>query len=263
MKYLLIGLTLWVTLSHARVLDSIALVVEGLPVTTSEIAKVQRTLHVDKQAAIDLLIQDRLQQAAMKNIVVTPEQVDAEIAKIAASNHLSVAELQRALKQQGTPWARYRKHIETQLKQRRFFQQKIAPTLPRPSDETLQRFYKANKERFAFPARIRAVRYSAPSKEALSRHPHKKTVTLQTSELNPELVMRLLQTPKGKLSEPIDAGGKYVAYQVLSFSGKSYPPFETIKDRVAGYWLMQQRERAIKDYFKKRKTEAHIRYVRH
>jgi parvulin-like peptidyl-prolyl isomerase len=270
MKRLFTLFLLLTALSYGRMLDAIAIIVEGQPVTTREIATVQHKFNISRQKAIDLLIQDRLQKAAMKDIVVTDEQVDEEIKHIAKRNHLSVAQLQQVLKAQGTSWSAYRNSIKTMIKQRIFFRDKVAKTVPQPTDAQLRSYYERHKSDFIMPAEIKVVEYDSISESALRRALQgkktakvtRRTKILKTDRLSPALLELLLRTPDGETTEPLNAGGRYVAYKVLSKTGRKPMSFESAKEAVASQWLVQQREHAIKDYFKKMKTAAHIRYLR-
>jgi len=252
------------TILQARMVDAIALIVNGQPVTTREITSIQQRLGVSRQKAIDLLIQDRLQKAAMQDIVVSDEQVDEEIKKIAELNRLTVPKLQQILKSQGTSWSTYRNSIKTMLKQRLFFRQKVAKTIPQPTEEELKRYYTAHKNEFLIPTSIRVIEYSASSEEALKNRKKAKqqAKTLDTAKLSPSLLEILMNTPDGELTPPVNAGDRYVTYKVLSKKGRTPMPFEKAKDAVAAQWMAAQKERALKDYFKKMKTEAHIHYLR-
>ncbi|HIQ47965.1 MAG TPA: peptidyl-prolyl cis-trans isomerase, partial [Sulfurovum sp.] len=110
-KLVLLSLITLLTFSYGKMVDGIALIVEGEPVTTAEIRAVQKQMQVSKQEATDLLIQDRLQQSAMKDIKVDEKSVDAKISGIALQNNLTVPKMQKILKQQGTSWSKYRKSI--------------------------------------------------------------------------------------------------------------------------------------------------------
>jgi parvulin-like peptidyl-prolyl isomerase len=101
-KTLLLLAILATTSVYAKMIDAIALIVEGEPITTSEIQSVQKRGHLSKQQAIDLLIQDRLQKVAMKDISIPEEEVDKEISRIAEQNGLSVKKMQQLLQKQGT-----------------------------------------------------------------------------------------------------------------------------------------------------------------
>ena len=52
------------TFSQAKMLDAIAIIVEGVPITTAEIRAIQTQMSISKQKATSLLIQDRLQKSS-------------------------------------------------------------------------------------------------------------------------------------------------------------------------------------------------------
>ncbi len=255
---------------HARTIDAIALIVEGEPVTTAEIQAVEQQTGVSHKEAIDLLIQDRLQKAAMKNITVAEEEIDKEVDRIAKQNGISVKKMQQILQQQGTSWSKYRNTIRDALKKRKFFQEKVAKNLPSPTDDELRLFYQNHKESFVIPSTIKVTEYAAKTESALKKLIAKgsakgvtaKTMTKQTKGMNPALLSMFMQTPEGQFTAPMNAGDRYIVYKIGAKSGRTQMPFEAAKGAVAARWRQQQQENAIKDYFKKMKTEANIRILR-
>jgi len=269
-KLLLLLTTLAVTSVCAKMIDAIALIVEGEPVTTSEIQSIQKRGHLSKQQAIDLLIQDRLQKVAMKDISIPEEQVDKEISRIAAQNGLSIKKMQQILQKQGTSWSRYRKSIRNELKKRNFFKTKVAANLPTPTEEELKLFYNNHKKEFNIPDTVSITEYSASTKRkilALLRTQETKGVKSRrmdkkTKGMNPAMLGMLLQTPNGGFTAPINAGNRWVAYKVHSKSGSVQMSYKDARGVVAARWRQQQQGQAVKDYFKKMKTEANIQYLR-
>jgi len=270
-KTILLIFTLLLSVLHARMVDGIALIVEGEPVTTEEIRSLQKRAHVSKQQAIDLLIQDRLQKAAMKDIVIPESDIDKEIARIAEQNGLTVSKMQKMLKKQGTTWGKYRASVRNALKQRRFFQETVAQNIPAPTEIELKTYYETHKESFKIPSSIRVTEYSAPSEKRIkaflknpsSKGVRKKKMTKKTKSLNPAMLRMLLQTPNGKFTSPINAGDRWVVYKVHEKSGSTQMSFDTAKNIIASQWRRAQQTKAVKDYFKKMKTEADIKYIRH
>jgi hypothetical protein len=258
------------TFSSAKMIDAIAMIVEGEPVTTAEIQALQSRANLSKQQAIDLLIQDRLQKAAMKDIVIPEDEIDKEIQRIAQQNGLTVEKMQKILKKQGIRWAKYRKTIREALKKRHFFKEKVAPTIPTPTEDELMQFYQAHKEMFVIPSTISVTEYSTSSEKALQKFlrnksgkgVRKKSRTLYTKDINPALMGMLLQTPIGHFTKPMNAGDRYIAYEVKAKSGKTQMSFDAAKNAVAARWHQQQQEEALKDYFQKMKTEANIKIIR-
>jgi len=269
-KLLFVGLFAFFTLLEARMVNAVALTVNGEAITTSEIAKIQRKAHVSRQQAIDLLIQDRLQKVAMKDIDISEETIDAKIAQIANLNNISVSKMQKLLKQQGTSWSRYRESIRQAMKKERFFKEKVSRTILPPTETQLKRYYEEHKAAFVMPTSLTVTEYSSRSEKKIEnflRTGEPKGVksvskTKKTQGMNPAMLAMLLSTPDGKFTKPLNAGDKWVVFKVKSKNGKRQMSFEDARNAVTGLWSKQQQRQALKDYFSKMKTEATIHVIR-
>lgn len=269
-KLILLGFITLLTLTHAKTVNAIALIVEGEAVTTAEIRAVQQQLQVSKEKATDLLIQNRLQKAAMKSIVISEDSIDGKIAQIAAQNNVAIPKMQKILKERGTTWNKYRSSIKESLKKEKFYKEKVVATITAPSEDELKIFYENHKEEFIIPSSINMIEYSSTSEAAMKNFLQTKkqkgiksrSVKKSTKDLNPALLGTILQTQDGSYTRPINAGDKYISYKVLSKQGKTSMPFETSKGAVAAKWKQQQQGKAVKDYFEKMKTNANIQVIR-
>jgi hypothetical protein len=269
-KSIVFVLLLLLSFAHGRMVDGIAMVVEGEPVTMQEIRALQSRAHISKQQAIDLLIQDRLQKSAMKEISIPENEIDQEISRIAQQNGLTIPKMQQLLKKQGTSWSRYRESIRTALKQRKFFRETVAKNIPEPTEDELKLFYEHHKQEFNIPSSISVTEYTAPTEEKIkgflktsnTKGIRSKRVTKRTKGMNSALLGMLLQTPNGSYTTPLNAGDHWVVYKVHSKSGRVQMPFDAARGAVAARWRQQQQGQAVKDYFKKMKTEANIQYLR-
>lgn len=269
-KLLLLGFITLMTLSQAKMIDALAIIVEGEPITTAEIRAVQQQLQVSKKQATDLLIQDRLQKSAMKDIVIADEDIDSKIAAIAAQNNLTIPKMQQILKEQGTTWIKYRAGVKEAMKKEKFFQQNVVTSVPTPSEDELKLFYQNHKDEFTIPTRVSLIEYSAPTEAKMKKFLQTKnkkgiksrSVTKVTKDLNPTLLGSILQTQNGSFTRPFNAGDKYISYKVLSKEGEGNMPFEAARGAVTAKWKQQQQEKALKDYFEKIKTNADIQVLR-
>lgn len=269
-KLVLLGFITLITLSQAAMIDGIAVVVEGEPITTAEIRAIEKQMNVSKEEATNLLIQDRLQKSAMKDIAIDESAIDAKIANIATQNNLTIPKMQKILEEQGTPWAKYRSSIKDAMKKEKFFQENILNTIPTPSDDELMLLYKNHKEEFAAPASVNLIEYSAATEESIKKFLETKnetgiksqTIKKSTKTLNSALLGTILQTQDGSFTRPINAGDKYISYKVLSKEGSTAMPFEAAKGAVAAKWRQQQQGQALKDYFEKLKTNADVQILR-
>jgi len=269
-KLVLLGFITLLTFSYAKMIDGIAIIVEGEPVTTAEIHAIQKQMQISKKEATDLLIQDRLQKSAMRDIKVEEKSVDAKIAGIAAQNSITVPKMQKILQEQGTSWNRYRSSIRDAIRKEKFYQEKVVNNIPTPSDDELRLFYKNHKEEFILPKSINMIEYSAKSEASMKKFLETKntkgikshSVTKSTKDLNPALLRSILQTQDGSFTRPLNAGDRYISYKVLSKQGEASMPFESSKGAVAARWKQQQQSKALKDYFEKLKTNADIQVLR-
>jgi len=269
-KLIYLGLLTFLTFSHARIVNAVALTVDGEAITTSEIQRVQKKAHVSKQQAIDLLIQDRLQKEAMKSIKISEETIDAKIAQIANLNNISVPKMQKILKQQGTHWSRYRESIRQALKKERFFKEKVSRTIQPPSEDQLKRYYETHKALFTMPTSIQLTEYSSKSEKSIqnflrtgsTKGIKTHSATKKTEGMNPAMLSMLLSTPDGRFTKPINAGDKWVVFNVRGKQGNRLISFEKARNAVAGRWRQEQQNQALKDYFSKMKAEATIHIIR-
>ena len=269
-KLVLLTLMTFFTFTHAKMVDGIACIVDGEAVTTAEIRAIQRQFRVSKKEATDLLIKDRLQKSAMKNIQVEESAIDKKIANIAAQNNLTIPKMQKILKQQGTSWSKYRKSIRMALKKEKFYQEKVLSTIPQPSEDELKLFYRNHKKEFLAPSSVSLIEYSSSSEASMKKFLQTKnkkgikshSVKKSTKDLNPTLLGTILQTQNSHYTRPFNAGDRYISYKVLSKNGKRTMPYEAARGAVAAKWKQQQQNKALKDYFEKLKTNCDVQMLR-
>ena len=236
-KLVLLGFITLLTFSQAKMVDAIAIIVEGEPVTTAEIRAVQQQMQISKEEAINLLIQDRLQKSAMKDISIAEEDIDSKIAAIAAQNNLTIPKMQKILKEQGTSWNKYRSSVKEAMKKEKFYQENVVRSIPTPSEDELKLFYGNHQEEFTIPSPVNLIEYSAPSEESMKNFLQTKntkgiksrSVKKSTKDLNPTLLGSILQTQDGSFTRPLNAGDRYISYKVLSKEGKVNMPFEAAR----------------------------------
>jgi len=255
---------------QSKMVDGIALIVEGEAVTTAEIRAVRTQMGVSKSKAIDLLIQDRLQKAAMRDINIPEENIDKKISEIAVQNNVTIPKMQKILLEQGTTWVKYRSTIKEGLKKERFYQDEVVASTPTPTPDELKLYYKNHKQDFTIPTNISMIEYSATSKANIEKflRTHKKSyvkakrTTKHIKNLDSSILSMLLQTPNGGYTTPLNAGDKYITYKVLSKKGKTTMPYEAAQGAVAAKWKQEQQGKALKDYFEKLRTRADVQILR-
>ena len=269
-KLIFLGCITLFTFAQAEMINAIALIVNGEAVTTAEIRAVQKQMHLSKKEATDLLIQDRLQKAAMKNVTISEDAIDSKITQIAAQNNLTVPKMQTLLKQQGTSWRKYRRSIKDHMKKEKFYKEKVAATLSKPSEDELKLFYENNKESFVLPTSVSMIEYSSVSEDTLKKFLETKkkkgvksrSVKKSTKELNSALRGTILQTQDGSFTRPFNDGNKFISYKIISKNGQRSMSYDEAKGPIASKWRQQQQGKTLKNYFEKLKTHADIQVIR-
>ncbi len=262
--------------SNAQVIDAIAIDVNGEPITIVEIQAVQQKLNMSKKAAVEALIKDRLEKGAIEksNITISEQELDEKIHQIASRKGMSLDQMKQALQQNGLTWSAYREQLMMELKKEHFFQQYIASTISQPNDEELKVYYETHKNEFdskASDIQMSLIVYASNNSQKLQesmQNPLKKiegveqkSVLASSSEMAPQLLKLIENTPEGSFTQPINTGRGFVAYYVKS-KGQGQGGFASVKNAVTMKWLQEQRIKAGNDFFNKLKSNANIRIIR-
>ena len=270
-KLLLLSLLVFTTLIEAKIYNGVAIVVNGEPITVAEISAVQKQLGVSKKDAKDMLIQNRLQKSAMKNISVSEDEIDKRIELIAKQNNLTLKKMQAAVKQQGQSWNKFRDQIKISIQKQKFFRTKIAKTIQAPSDDELKIFYRNHSDLFEAPSSVRVTEYSASTASRIqaflqshskSSSIKKHNITFKGSDVTPQLLTMISQTAVGGFTPVFNNGSAYITYKVLSKGKGKMRSFDDVKNSVIMAWKKEQQTEAIDAYFKKMKSGASIEVIR-
>jgi len=275
MKKILPVLLFSLIATQAQVLDAIAIDVEGEAITTLEIQAVQQKMKMSKQAAVEALIKDRLEKSALKkaNIQITQEELQAKVQYIASSKGLSQVEMQEILQKKGLTWESYLTQLTTEMKKEHFFKEHIATSITQPSDDELEIYYNTHKEQFnQTPTQMSLMVYVASTieklKEAIANPMRpiegvqKKNILASSDEMSPQLLELIKKTPNNSFTPPVNTGKGIIAYFVKSKGEQGQGSFESVKNRVIGTWIQEQKIQAGQDFFNKLKSNANIRVIR-
>ena len=270
-KLFILAFFILATLTQAKVYNAIAIVVDGEPITTAEISAVQKQLRVSKKEAQNMLIENRLQKAAMKNISVSEDEIDQRITQIAQQNNMTVKKMQGVLKQQKQSWNSFRDQMKISIQKQKFFRSEISKTITAPSEDELKIFYRNHPELFSMPSSITVMEYSAASAgkiQNMLQNPNnrqgikRKKVTFSGSDVTPQLLAMISQTEIGSFTPAFNNGSAYVTYKVLGKGEGAQKPFDQARNNVTAAWKKEQQSEAIKEYFKKMRSNATIEVLR-
>lgn len=274
MKKILPLLLFAVISSQAQLLDAVAIDVEGQAITTLEIQLVQKKMNVSKKAAVEALIRDRLEKAAIENagITIDDNAVQNKIDAIAASKHISKAEMKTVLQGQGISWNEYLEQLKINMKKERFFQEHILATITQPSNSELEAYYNNHRDAFSSaPTQMSLVAYKSNSAESLKQamaNPMqpvsgvtKENLLVSSNEMSPALLNLINQTQNNAFTPTVNTQQGFVAYFVKS-KGGGQSGFAAVKNAVLNQWMQEKRVQASKDFLNKLKSNAKIRPIR-
>ena len=262
---------------QAQIIDAIAIDVDGEPITTLEIQAVQEKLNMSKKAAIEALIKDRLEKGAIDraNIVISQNEIDAKIQKIAQSRGLSKTEMMSALSKKGLTWNSYREQLSIEMKKEEFFKTHIASLVSKPTEDELKIYYETNSDKFSKEggvAQMSLIVYASNSSKNLQESIHnpmkqidgvqQNSILASSTEMNPRLFKLIQNTAEGSFTQPINTGRGFVAYYVKSKSSQEQGGFDTVKNTVMMQWLQEERVKAGRNFYNKLKNDINIRVIR-
>jgi parvulin-like peptidyl-prolyl isomerase len=210
---------------------------------------------------------DRVQQSAMKDIPVTNAEVQERLSLIAKQNNITLSKMKSVLKSQGVRWSKYQDKIRNVIKKDKFFRMKIAQDITPPSKTELKKLYDKTKKTLFIPSSISVVEYKSKNQKSLQEAIKAKKIKgkwkrLYTKDLEPSMLNILMRTPNGGYTQPMNAGGEYIAYKVVSKSGKRAMSFELAQPILSRMYQREQQDKLLKEYFAKEKLKAKIKKLR-
>lgn len=276
MRYVLI-MCLWFggMVVASDVIAGVAVRVNGHAITLHEIEKMQKTMKVDRQQAIDLLINERLKDDEIERFKISIDEfkIDDEIGRIASSNGINKSALIAQLAREGVSYQAYRADLKKQLQTRELMQKILASNVNITDESELFAYYNAHKKDFEVPSSVKVMRYSTSSDALLQKamkDPKKNIEGVQKQEetinmhiLSPQIAQVFVTTPKGDFTPVLNAGNNVlVSFLVLEKLGEKLMSYEEAKPMVNQRVMAQKEQSIIKEHFAKIRASAKIVYLR-
>lgn len=276
MRYVLI-MCLWFggMVVASDVIAGVAVRVNGHAITLHEIEKMQKTMKVDRQQAIDLLINERLKDDEIERFKIGIDEfkIDDEIGRIASNNGINKSALIAQLAREGVSYQAYRADLKKQLQTRELMQKILASNVNITDESELFAYYNAHKKDFEVPSSVKVMRYSTSSDALLQKamkDPKKNIEGVQKQEetinmhiLSPQIAQVFVTTPKGDFTPVLNAGNNVlVSFLVLEKLGEKLMSYEEAKPMVNQRVMAQKEQSIIKEHFAKIRASAKIVYLR-
>ena len=276
MRYVLI-MCLWFggMVVASDVIAGVAVRVNGHAITLHEIEKMQKTMKVDRQQAIDLLINERLKDDEIERFKISIDEfkIDDEIGRIASSNGINKSALIAQLAREGVSYQAYRSDLKKQLQTRELMQKILASNVNITDESELFAYYNAHKKDFEVPSSVKVMRYSTSSDALLQKAMkdpkiniegvQKQEETINMHILSPQIAQVFVTTPKGDFTPVLNAGNNVlVSFLVLEKLGEKLMSYEEAKPMVNQRVMAQKEQSIIKEHFAKIRASAKIVYLR-
>ncbi len=267
MKKFILGLLVCISL-QAKIVDKVVASVNNEPITSYDIEKVSKTMHLDKNKALNYLIDQKLIESEIKKrgIEVDDFEINQAMQKIAKRNNLSLFEFKNILAQKGE-LAKFKKQLKENLLKQKLFSQIVNAKLQITPDE-LKNYYNSHKNEFSIFKTIQVTKYSSNNPQILKKlfnnpfynDPNIKTKTevFESDKLPLNMIFLFKTTKVGQFTPIINEGLDYVTYYVANKEGKTYLPFNKVQNIIAQNIVSKRRDLILKEYFDRVKNRANI-----
>ena len=268
MKKILLASLIFLSL-NAKIVDKIVAVVNNSPITSYDIKTLQNNLHINKNQALNMLIDKKLIQNEIKKrgISVDDYEINDAMRNIAKRNNMSLFEFENILTQKGE-LEKFKKELKENLLKQKLFSQIVNSKLKITPDE-IKKYYETHKDEFSVFKNIQVVKYSSNNPETLknlSNNPYFNNPNLKMSiktysynDLPLDKLYLFKNTKEGQFTPVINEGLNYVRYFISKKQGKVYLPFDKVKNIIAQKLATQKRNEILKEYFDRVKNRADIK----
>ena len=259
---------------HAGLINAVAIVVGGKPITLYEIEKIVQQHNLEYNQAAELLVQRALEDIEMEKlgIDVSDYEVELEMEKMAQSNGLSLAQFQEMIVNSGIDYESYKEEFARKLKSRYLFDAIGNSTLNQPSHQALMVHYQNNQQKFQTFETATITQYLSKDRMRLQQYIQnpfssnegiqKQQSSINSAEINPNLRFMLDNTKEKSYTPIVEVDGNFISFYVDSKNGSVLKPFEQVQNEVLQSWKQSQREDAIKLHFQEVRANTDIQIIR-
>lgn len=267
-------LLIFAIILEAKIIDGIAIKVNGNIITLYEIQNIQKDKKLSKQEAIDLLIQEKIKENEIKRlgIKVDDKVIEDEINNIAINNKITRKDLENALKAQKIDFENYKKELKEHITNRELMQKILQTNSSITNENDLMAYYENNKNEFMLPTKIKVTSYTSNSDAALQQflqHPMmintniiSKDEEIDIKSLPPQVSKVFLETKENSFTPVLNSGNTLIVFFIKSKEQKELLPFDEVRLNVMQKYAEVKENEILNDYFSKIKANSQIEIVR-
>ncbi len=254
----------------ARVVAGVAITVNGDPITLYEIEQTQKEKKLDKKAAIDFLISQKIKDQELERlkIDVSDSRIDSEIQEMAHRNNLSMdAFLRKVQIQERMSIKEYKKQLKDQIKTQELMRAVLSNNMA--GEDEIRAYYNKHQDEFNVAKEIIAMRFSSNKKELLeeaikqpnvaTRGVERAEEKIPTNTLPPQIVGIFSKAKVGEFTEILNGGnGNFMAFLIKEKKGEEEMGYQQARNIIAQKLVEKRQDRILEDYFEKIKQKASI-----
>ena len=272
-KKLLFSAMICAVCANAEVVNGVIAVVDNEPITGYELAKVQKLTGASPQAAMEILIGQKLQQSEIKRrgIAVNDAEIDTRLKAIADQNKLSLDQLKIAVQKQGINYDDFKANIRRTLLEEKLYGSIFADIQHRTTPENVKKFYSQNSSLFTTFDSITLTRYIAKSQAPLDKirtnpklRPSDVYVmkgTLKANQMDEGLKYIVTNVEQGKFSPIIPTRNGYEMFYVNDKKGLRTLDFDSVQEKAIEGYVTSERKKAIAEFNDRLRSNANIRII--
>ncbi len=142
MKKILLSFAFFASLASANTINAIAVVVDKEPITTYDIDQTMKALKIDKNKALGVLINEKMEISQMKQlgIVVNDLELDDAINKMLAQNKITLNAFKTNLKSKNQSYEQFRVNFKKDLEKRKLYEKIASMAKTDFSDDGAKKF---------------------------------------------------------------------------------------------------------------------------
>lgn len=261
---------------NAELVNGVALIVKGAPITLYDIKDEMRTSNVDVKSATDTLIRKKLETIELqeRKISVSSTDVYDNIKKTASANGMSVNDFYDAVRSsRGLSSTEFKEKTKERILSQKLYHSISYRAVVEPSDDEAKEYFELHKKEFTHPISFDVIVYSSKNKKILKKKTGnpmffsseiiKEETTLIYENISPELANFLENSKVKNFTQIIPNGkGAYVSFYIKKIEHAQKSSFKDFKNRVVNMIMSDKREQVLSDYFARLRNNAEIEIIR-
>lgn len=272
MRKICIFLCAFLTFSLSQTINSLVAVVDKEPITSYELTQRMKEKKLSKEAALNELIDERVQTAHIKKIgiFINDFELERELNNMLAASNSNQEQLRASLQANKQNFDDFKQNFRKNLQTKKLYQAIAAEASIDRSEEGIRNYYDAHRDDFVIYTSIETVIYHSSNPTSLENLKEtnkqdstiqKQSVRLSLNNADIRLLAYLSRIGNNSFSVVIDnPDGSFSLYFVKAKNAPQSPNYEQIKNEVANVYMNAQRDDFIKDFLDKLRAKAQIEY---